>query len=89
MMMFKFEVGQKVKDRITGFQGIIIARTEWLNGCLRYVVQAQKRTAEGKTVDDTIDEQQLILMEKPKEAKKKGIGGAYPTPKMMATPKKY
>lgn len=37
----RFELGQRVKDKVTGFQGIAIARTEHLNRCWSYDVQAE------------------------------------------------
>ncbi len=88
-MLFKFENGDEVKDKITGFTGVIIARTEWLNGCIRYVVQSKKRTAEGKAIDDNIDEGQLVLTTKAKKEKKDKPGGPFPAPQRMASPRKY
>lgn len=32
-------LGDEVKDIVTGFQGIAIARCEWLHGCARVTVQ--------------------------------------------------
>lgn len=32
-------LGHKVRDRITGLEGIVTSRTEYLNGCVRYAVQ--------------------------------------------------
>ena len=32
-------LGSKVKDRITGFMGVAVARTVYLNMCDRYTVQ--------------------------------------------------
>lgn len=37
--MFKFELGQKVKDIVTDFTGVVVARTEYLNKCVRYGIQ--------------------------------------------------
>jgi hypothetical protein len=34
------ELGTKVKDLITGFTGVAVARTEWLYGCARIVVES-------------------------------------------------
>jgi len=41
------ELGQKVKDMITGFEGIVTAKIEYLNGCLQFYVvpKAGKPTA--------------------------------------------
>lgn len=32
-------LGCKAKDKITGFTGIVIAMTSWLNGCQRVTIQ--------------------------------------------------
>lgn len=37
----RFELGQRVRDKISGFKGIAIARTEHLNRCWSYDVQAE------------------------------------------------
>jgi hypothetical protein len=39
MNKFKHELGQKAKDKITGFTGILTARAEFLTGCNRYCIQ--------------------------------------------------
>lgn len=33
------ELGDKVKDSVTGFVGIAVGRTKWLHGCERISVQ--------------------------------------------------
>jgi len=35
----KIELGMEVKDRVTGFQGIVVHRITFLNGCDRMGVQ--------------------------------------------------
>jgi len=37
--MFIYELGQKGKDKITGFEGILTSRVEFLTGCNRYSIQ--------------------------------------------------
>lgn len=62
-MSYKFALGDKVKDRITGYAGVIICRSEWLYGCIRYVLQA-KRIKDGKiTPTHVTDEGALDLVE--------------------------
>jgi len=39
-MSTKVKRGDKVKDSVTGFTGIVIASTEYLNGCTRCQVQS-------------------------------------------------
>jgi hypothetical protein len=38
-----FRLGEELKDTVTGFQGIAIDRTTYLNGCVHYTVQPQKQ----------------------------------------------
>ena len=33
------QLGDKVKDTITGFTGVVTGRSEWLFGCVRCAVQ--------------------------------------------------
>lgn len=39
---FEFNLGDKVKDQITGFAGIVTCRSQWLNGCNTYGLQTEK-----------------------------------------------
>lgn len=57
------KLGDKVKDSVTGFTGIAIARTTWLHGCDRLVVQPEGQTKDGKLFENyTFDEKQLVLV---------------------------
>jgi len=61
-MAKKIGLGDKVKDRITGFDGIVVCRAEWLNGCVRFTVQPTK-LKDGRAIDtDCFDENQLVLL---------------------------
>ncbi len=56
-------LGQKVRDRITGFEGIVVARTEWMYGCIRITIQPRGLTDDGKPIDShTFDEPQLEVL---------------------------
>ncbi len=52
------QLADKVKDVITGFTGIVTGRSEYLNGCVHYSVEAKSK-AGGKPDTIWIDEQQL------------------------------
>lgn len=73
------QLGRKVKDVVTGVTGVVVARTEWLYGCVRITFQPQLK--EGKMPDTiTLDEQQLEdLGEHPGIARQidKARAGAY------------
>ena len=56
------ELGDKVKDMVTGFTGIVIAKTEWLNKCRRITVQSVQ-LQEGKPVTFEFDLEQLEVVE--------------------------
>jgi hypothetical protein len=57
------KLGDKVKDRVTGLTGIVVARTDWLNGCIRMVVQPQE-LKDGKPVETScFDIEELVLVE--------------------------
>jgi len=56
------ELGSKVRDKITGFEGIAIARTTYLTGCDRYGIQPAG-IFEGKTADaEWYDETRLEIL---------------------------
>jgi hypothetical protein len=83
---FKFNLGSEVKDKITGFKGIIRGRTQYLTGCNTYGIQSSKLNKEGIPYDwrwfdeDTltlIKDKKVVLYEEDhvnKSAKKK-VGG--------------
>lgn len=59
------DLGDKVKDPVTGFTGIAVARTTWLHGCNRLSIQPQELTKEGAPRESQVfDEMQLILVKK-------------------------
>jgi hypothetical protein len=72
---FKFELGSKVKDTITGFAGVLTCRTQWLHGCNTYGVQPQE-LKDGKPMERThFDEPQLELIEEKSFPKSRHTGG--------------
>lgn len=53
------KLGDTLTDSITGFTGVAIARTEWLNGCVRWTLQS-KELKDGKPIGpECFDEPQL------------------------------
>ena len=61
-MGFKFNLGSEIKDKITGYKGIIRSRTEYLTGCNVYGCQSIKM--KDNKPDDWVhfDEGSLILV---------------------------
>lgn len=73
----KIRLGDKVEHTITDFKGTVIAKTEYLNGCVQFEVQPRE-LHEGAIVDSAwIDEPQLklILPAKKKKKDKPKYGG--------------
>lgn len=61
--MQKINLGDKVKDTVTGFTGIAVGRTVWLHGCNRISVQPEGVNKEGKVYEaQGFDEPQLIVV---------------------------
>lgn len=60
---FKFNLGDRVRDAITGFEGILTCRTQWLNNCNTYGVQPTT-LKDGVPMERAhFDEPQLELVE--------------------------
>jgi hypothetical protein len=59
----QIQLGDMVKDRITGFQGVVLAITHWFNGCVRLVVQPDKLNKEGGIAkEETFDAEQVDVV---------------------------
>ena len=73
-------LGSIVVDSLTGFAGTATARTEFLYGCVRILVEP-KELKDGKPVEGQwIDEQRLTAVSKAKR------GGPGPTPPARPAP---
>jgi hypothetical protein len=91
----RIELGQEAKCLVTGYVGICIARTEWLNGCTRITLQGPV-DKDGKVQDGhTFDEPQLEATGKSIEVGKKlreevkaekRTGGPIPEPTQNKSP---
>lgn len=67
-------LGKKVKDIVTGFQGIATGRCEYLNGCIQYRVEPPMKT-DGTTIDKWIDVGQLEIVGEGVAVTKRDTGG--------------
>jgi len=60
----RVELGDRVKDIITGFTGIVLARIEYLAGCVQFAVKP-KLGSDGKMIHpEYVDEAQLEIVKK-------------------------
>lgn len=81
------ELGDKVKDKITGFEGIVDATTRFLSGCVRVLVVSPK-LKDGSPVDHWFDEDRLELVSKSNLTKKEETtGGERADPPRPANPR--
>lgn len=81
------QMGDKAKDTVTGFQGIVVAKTTWLNGCTRVGLQSDVLKDGLPTEPQWFDEPQLILVEAQKvQAGPRDTGGPIPKPKRNPDP---
>jgi len=83
MGKFKHELGKVAKDKITGFEGVITSRCEFLTGCNRYCIQPTE-LKDGKPLESIyFDEAQIIIVKegiKAKDVQGKDRGACSPDP---------
>jgi hypothetical protein len=92
------KLGDRVRDKITGFQGIVIGVTDWLYQCRRPIVQPEE-VKDGKMPDSqSFDEDQLEVLAtgvikptiqrraEPLQTTVQATGGLRDTPSRQSTP---
>ncbi len=77
-------LGDKVRDSITGFAGIAVAKTIWLHGCVRWHVESAK-LKDGVPNNEWFDEGRLVGAAKPRRGR---TGGTRTAPKRNALPRR-
>lgn len=71
---FKYELGEELKDIVTGFRGIVMARTEYFTGCMHYGLASKALTKDGKVGDwEYFDESRLVLVSEKKLFNRDGL----------------
>jgi hypothetical protein len=81
----QIELGSRVRDTVSGFKGIAVARTCWLHGCVRITISPEK-TDNGKILsNETFDEPQVEYVDKKSHAAKPS-GGEYAPPSRAKDP---
>lgn len=84
----EIKLGDVAKDTITGFEGVVVARTEWLNNCVRLSLQPKKLQDNGKPIDsETFDETQLVVVEAGPRHEPVTHGGPMPEPRRARDPR--
>lgn len=67
------ELGSKVKDKVTGFKGVAVARCVYLNGCVQFEVEPLQLKDGVPQKSFWLDEPRVILIPKRKLVKAKPI----------------
>lgn len=84
----KFALGDTLRDHITGFEGVVIARTEWLNGCVRYDLQPPTLDKDGQPVKDVWFDEEQVALRQAAELSVPSHGGPMPAPSRAADPRR-
>lgn len=56
----KYELGQELKDIVTGFKGIVTGRAQYLTGCTHYGIQPKSKDGVSVASVEWFDESRLI-----------------------------
>lgn len=74
--MTKIQLGDEVQCTITGFKGIAVGRTEWIEGCNRITVQPKCVKGKSELVESqNFDEPTLKIIKAKNREKKSNTGG--------------
>jgi hypothetical protein len=78
----KIELGDEVKDKVSGFKGVVIGWIKWIHGCDQLVIQP-KVGKDGKLPDSkTFDVLALKVVRKAKKVKKPKVAKGGPRPEI-------
>ncbi len=74
--MKRIKLGDKVRCKHSGFTGIAVAKTEFINGCVQFNVLPKVKKHNEPIEDIGIDEDSLeVVITKKKKTKSKANGG--------------
>ena len=76
----EFENGEKVVDKISGFEGTVLGISIYYNGCVRYMVQPLVGDDGTYREYEWVDEEQLESKGETIPPSKKKSGGFRPSP---------
>jgi hypothetical protein len=63
--MSVIELGDKAKDMVTGFEGVVTGKAEYITGCVRFQIECGSPDKKSKsTYSDWVDEVRLKLIKK-------------------------
>lgn len=77
VVKFKFDFFDRIKDRVSGYQGVVLGMSFYSTGCRHYGIASEKLNKDKKIGEyEWLDESRLILLKKAiAEKPKKKTGG--------------
>lgn len=82
-------LGQKCRDVVSGFTGIAVARTEWMNGCTRVTLQPPVNKEGALPEGQAFDEPNLmVVLDTPRKNANSREGGPRPPATRAPDPKR-
>ena len=79
--------GNRVKDLVTGFEGIVTGQVEYMNGCKKWSIDGKYNSTTDKIENMWLDQQQVVKVDdgitKALASKKQDVGGPSRTPPRM------
>lgn len=70
---FKYEIGSTVKDKVTGFKGVVMGQSHYFTGCDHYGLLSSKLGKDSKPMEwEWFDETRLVLVKGIKKVKPTG-----------------
>ena len=75
MMKQEIDLGDKVKCIYTGFTGFVTAKTEFINGCVQFMVAGKWDGKTQEIPEISIDSQSLKVVTKKKKPEQEDTGG--------------
>lgn len=86
--MTTIKLGDIAKDKVTGFTGVVVAQTTWLNNCVRLTLQPTSLSKDGAPrPSETFDEYQVELVKRSAVPGKQDHGGPAPAPTRARDPR--
>jgi len=80
-------LGDKAKDSISGFSGIVTGVYKYLNGCVRMQIEADHLNKDGNVIGSQIfDVEQVVLVKAAQKKVMSPSGGPRPDPSPRTVP---
>ncbi|HLW67875.1 MAG TPA: hypothetical protein VKS79_21330 [Gemmataceae bacterium] len=86
--MAEFKPGDRARDKISGFEGVVTGVHKWINGCTTISVQKETLDKDGLPLkSQSFDAPQCELVEASAPVPEKPSGGPHDQPERVLSPK--